>query len=154
MGVDCGGLLGEAGKGVGITGYDNKDWKQYPRVSRRHQFVQDLENTKLVRVPLDEWIPADVLVFWVGKHNRIPQHAGWGTDVGLLHVEGEGARGGYVVETAIDDYWQQRLVAAFRLPELDPVWHGITPEMLEPPYQPPIPDGLKPEVQLNNCKEC
>lgn len=108
-GVDCIGLVVGVAKIFGLEDYDDYVYPKYPE---KNQLMPKLE-TILERVDIEDAEPGDVLVFWINRHTRIPQHIGLKTDVGMLHTFETIGR---VVEHGLTKKWRRRLCAAFRFP--------------------------------------
>ena len=65
--------------------------------------------------PLDECVPGDIIIYWVDKNTKHPQHVGILTDVGIIHTYDHVGR---VVETHTHPKWQARMAHCFK-------WRGI-----------------------------
>lgn len=114
-GCDCVGLIIGVADNVGITcngkkfsELDRSDYAKIPDGSQLFEaFCQHLN-----KIPLSEIKPADILMF---RFDKDPQHVGFVSDfgdgLGVIHCYLQ-ARG--VVEHRLDEYWLDRVVAAFR----------------------------------------
>lgn len=118
-GVDCIGLLQQTGKTLGLLDYDNTT---YGRLPRGNQLCMHLDNCML-RVLGDNYSYGDVLVFWFMKEGEA-NHVGIATPHGMIHTYAAMAGGGKVVENTLDNFWQKRLMGAYRykgMQKSDPV---------------------------------
>jgi hypothetical protein len=121
-GVDCLGLLiGVAAAldlrdrhGALLTTHDRTDYPTHPDGGA----LQCALNRALYPIALNALTPADIALF---AYERNPQHLGIITtydtvSLGILHAY---APAKCVVEHTLDDSWQTKMIAAFRLPCVD-----------------------------------
>ena len=111
-GVDCIGLLTGIAQAFELTHHDRKSYDKYPTESI---LLPELEKT-LEEIPIEEAQPGDILVFWISKRTKIPQHLGLMTDIGMIHTY---QNLGKVVEHGLDIRWTRRLCHAFRFPGVE-----------------------------------
>lgn len=114
-GLDCIGIVCYALSKMGIP---YEDMKQYPRQGYENNLVKYLSK-QLDEVPISERKPSDILVFWIDRKTREPQHIG----VCVLMKDGkEGMIHSYldvrkVAKSHLDKRWKRRLCKVFRIPE-------------------------------------
>lgn len=106
-GIDCVGLLVGVATELGLTQRDNQTYGRQPD---GRTLLAELR-AELDEISLRVRAPGDVLVFWMLRRQRWPQHIGFATDVGLLHTYQHVGR---VVEHGLDARWLRRLCHAFR----------------------------------------
>lgn len=111
VGIDCIGLIVCVGKDLG---FDFKDCTNYPwradGVTLKKRLDEDL-------IVVDNPDLGDILLFWSFKPD-IPTHVGIKTDRGMVHAYAhEGAK--RVVESGIDKWWTDRLVAVYQFPGVE-----------------------------------
>jgi NlpC/P60 family putative phage cell wall peptidase len=105
VGVDCIGLVVCTYRDLELSHKDSLGYSKFPDGKTLEAgLTQSLD-----RIPVEEAVPGDVLVFRMRAH---PCHIGIKTDHGVIHTY---AGLGKVVEHRIDDFWQRRLCAAYRL---------------------------------------
>jgi cell wall-associated NlpC family hydrolase len=117
IGVDCAGLLKVTFSKLGRRVVDRTDYERNPD---GETLMSTLLANDLVRISQKDEKPADVVVFWINRHTKAPQHVAFKTDRGLLHCvceEPKTKHPGKVVETSFDDRWRRRVVATLRLRE-------------------------------------
>jgi len=114
VGCDCIGLI----KGVGVTlrlvDYDPASpeaqaFANYSMLPNSRRMREGLA-TWLVPIPVADATLADILFMAWGRE---PQHVALVTDKGIIHSY---SGVGKVVEHALDESWQRRIVAAYRYP--------------------------------------
>ncbi len=110
-GVDCLGLLiGVAGElNLPFTQYDETSYSHYPDTERlRHHLT-----TLLQEISVESIEPGDILLFSIDGN---PQHlAIVGEISGELSIIHSYAPARAVVEHVLDEWWRERVVAAFRV---------------------------------------
>lgn len=114
IGIDCVGVLVCIARELGVIG-PAVDYAAYARNAKDDTLLQILDShLDRMRSP-DIAEPGDVLTFQIGKW---PHHIAikTGHDT-LLHSY---AGIGRVVETQIGGNWRQRIIAAHRIPEVNP----------------------------------
>lgn len=112
VGVDCIGLLTGIAQLFGFTYHDKKSYTKYPT---EDLLLPELRKA-LEEIPTEEAQPGDVLVFWVSRSTRIPQHLALMTDIGMLHTYQSVMK---VVEHGLDKRWKRRLCFAFKFPGIE-----------------------------------
>lgn len=113
-GCDCIGLIIGVADNVGLTCHGRKysefDRSDYARTPDGSQ-LQAAFAKYLREIPVSDIEPGDILMF---RFDKDPQHVGIVSNlndhIGLIHCYMQ-ARG--VVEHGLDDYWKERIVAAF-----------------------------------------
>jgi len=108
-GLDCVGIVVVAGRELGLI---NEDDVCYPRVPDGERLERQLRSC-FEEVPVSESQAGDILVFWINKRTRAPQHVAVVTDYGIVHAH---SGNGKVVEHALTDRWRRRIVRAYRFP--------------------------------------
>lgn len=113
FGIDCCGLVVLAAHDCGIQ---VEDARGYSRVPDGKTFLSHIEK-QMVRIPLSELQPGDVLAFTFLKD---PQHAAIVTQttptLRIIHAH---MRVRKVVEHDLDDTWIRKIAAAFRFKGVD-----------------------------------
>lgn len=108
IGADCVGLI------VGVAdelGLNPPDVTNYSRRPQGNLLVEMIEKRAEKINPADART-GDILVFKIYKE---PQHAAIKTEYGIIHS----CQGVGVVETSLEGDWASRLVAAYRIPEVE-----------------------------------
>ena len=106
VGVDCAGLIVCVGKELGLTSFDTTGYGHRPD-SRE---LEEICHTNMKAIAIAKARAGDVLLIEVDK---MPQHLAFKTDIGMIHAFAPLRR---VVEHRIDEDWQARVVAAFKMP--------------------------------------
>lgn len=114
VGCDCIGLIKGVGVALNLVNYDPasakaKSFANYSMMPNPRMMREGLA-TWLVPLSVDEALPADILFMTWGRE---PQHVALKTDKGIIHSY---SSVGKVVEHALDENWQRRIVAAYRYP--------------------------------------
>lgn len=110
VGIDCVGVLVCVARELGVIAQD-ADYGAYARNARDDELLRILD-AHLERLPSPEMAEAgDVLTFVIGKW---PHHVAIKTGPDTLLHSYMGI--GRVVETQIGNNWQQRIIAAHRIP--------------------------------------
>lgn len=107
--TDCAGVIVHVADRHGLEYYDQQDYPRRPGGSRLEAALDD--QPCLRRIPLIERAAGDVVLF---RFDGDPQHLGICTGSGIVHAY---ETVGKVVEHAIDDRWQRRIVRAYRFVE-------------------------------------
>lgn len=111
VGVDCIGLISGVGKALGLTGHDHRRYSRHPDgVTLIRELDKGLVWMKGCKCNAE---PGDVLVFWMDRAKKKPQHVAILTDYGMIHTH-QGV--GKVVEHRFTGAWARRLVAVYRFP--------------------------------------
>jgi NlpC/P60 family putative phage cell wall peptidase len=106
---DCVGLICGVGENLGFDAKP-ENYSQIPQGDSLIDEVGKFTN----QIPSNEALPGDILVFKLFSNGN-PQHLGFkSTDGKFIHADAR-ARIRSVVEVPIG-YWQDRIVAAFRIP--------------------------------------
>lgn len=118
--VDCGGLVSQVGRAVGLTTADPLDYSPQPDPAR----MRELLDRYLVRIAIADMRPGDVVwIAWRPGTKDVLQHLGIltdiGPDLGVVHAYGTNGRGGTVIEHRLDVWWRGRIRAAYRFPGLE-----------------------------------
>lgn len=116
-GVDCIGMIVGAARECGIEIHDRTDYPRQPVPSDLLRGFRD----NFVPLASLEFLPADLLVFWIidpatlppEKLAETPQHVALATDRGVIHSWNGGAR--KVVEHGLTQGWRTRLHSVWRL---------------------------------------
>lgn len=108
-GVDCVGVLVGVARTLGLTDHDVPAYTKYPQGG---ELMPELEKT-LIKISLEDLDYGDVMVFWINRFSRVPQHLALRTDIGMIHTY---QSVGKVVEHGLTKKWLRRLCAAFRFP--------------------------------------
>ncbi|MFO0389902.1 MAG: C40 family peptidase [Alphaproteobacteria bacterium] len=120
-GVDCLGLLVgvakelelKAANGTPITAYDHTEYTHTPNTYHLRQTLNEI----MLEIPKGDMRAADVLLMDI---DNMPQHLGiiteYSGNIGIIHAY---APARAVVEHLLDAYWQERIIAAFRLSSLN-----------------------------------
>jgi len=103
-GVDCIGLIVGVCHELGLYVRDRTDYARFPD----GKSLEEELSHQLVRAEMP--LPGDVILFSI---SRLPQHVGFCSPVGLIHAH-QGSK--TVVETALSERWQSRMVGVFSLP--------------------------------------
>lgn len=116
VGVDCVGLLMEAGRACGLP---VKDFTRYSRQPNPRVFLHHFREN-FHEIPVGDASPGDALAFWwrsSRKFGRLPQHAGLIVDrmgapagAGLLHSFTDS---GKVLEVDLAEPWVSRIHSAW-----------------------------------------
>lgn len=113
IGVDCIGLVVETARILGLSYHDNTEYSQYPDGKL---LMKELHKSKLKSVPIENLQEGDLLVFWISKNTKAPQHLAIKTKDGILHTYATAEK---VVEHKFSSAWRRRLCAVFRFPGVD-----------------------------------
>lgn len=120
-GVDCLGLLIGIAGALGLQGYDRRTQERIPIVALDSLFYGHRPEGDRLQAVLSRWLepvdqlqPADILLC---RFDGNPQHLALATPyaadgLGMLHAY---AQARSVVEHALDDAWQDRIVQCYRL---------------------------------------
>lgn len=111
-GVDCIGVIVGVAKSLNLQCHDVKSYSKMPHVN---ELLPELEKS-LCPVDIDKIKPGDILVFWINRRTKIPQHLAIMTDKGMIHTYQSVEK---VVEHGLTKKWLRRLVAAFKFNEVD-----------------------------------
>jgi cell wall-associated NlpC family hydrolase len=110
-GLDCIGLAIAVCRDLDLGDFD------FTAYSREPDGVTLIAEIEKICIPVQKYQTGDLLVF---KIRRLPQHCGIVTDLmgeGLIHAY---QSIGKVAEHALTDWWVERIVAAYRLPGVEP----------------------------------
>lgn len=111
-GLDCIGLAIAVCRDLELGNFD------FQAYSREPDGVTLLREIEKICTPVERYQPGDLLTFRI---RRLPQHCGIATDLmgelGLIHAY---QSLGQVAEHALTDWWVERIVAAYRLPGVEP----------------------------------
>ena len=115
-GCDCIGLVKGVGVALGIVDYDPnsalaKSFSNYPKLPDSKRMREGLA-TWLINIPFSEASVGDILFMSWG---RDPMHVAIKTDCGIIHSYSGIKK---VIEHALDEEWNRRIVAAYRYPAL------------------------------------
>lgn len=111
-GLDCIGLMVHVARKLEIFFYDNVTYSRDPMPE-----ILTYELGKvLTRIPPEQVKAGDVLVFWMNKKSKFPQHIGIATDKGMIHTWA-GVR--MVVEHHLTERWKERLLYVYRFPGVE-----------------------------------
>ncbi len=114
VGCDYIGLIKGVGVTLGLVDYDpaSKEARAFANYSMLPDSKRMREglSTWLVEIPVADVLPADIYFMAWGRE---PQHVALATDRGIIHSY---SGVGKVVEHALDESWQRRIVAAYRYP--------------------------------------
>lgn len=103
--VDCGGLLIAIATELGI------DHIAPPLGYSRHPDGRLVDHVHAGADPQKDPQPGDILVFWVDRGSRLPQHVGIITECGgLIHADMRSRR---VVETTQNPFTSSQVIGAF-----------------------------------------
>jgi len=106
---DCVGLVCGVGRNLGL---DAKP-ENYSQIPQGDSLIDEVGKFA-DQIPIDEALPGDILVFRLFSNGN-PQHIGFkSTDGKFIHADAR-SRIRAVVEVPIG-YWQDKIVAAFRIP--------------------------------------
>jgi cell wall-associated NlpC family hydrolase len=108
---DCVGLVIKVAHELGLSNFDSKGYTRAPNPAEMREALE--ANLEYVR--FDTVQPGDVLWFRAPE----PQHLGIVTSMLPMQMVHAFQRTGRVVETGIDRFWRQRIVACFRYRGLD-----------------------------------
>lgn len=111
-GIDCIGLIVGVAKELGLFEYDHKAYARYSDgtlLMQHMHTVYDLGD-------IADRQAGDVVIYWVSRQTRHPQHVGILTDNGIIHTYD---RVGKVVETHTHERWTERMTHCFK-------WRGVT----------------------------
>jgi len=111
-GLDCIGLMVYIAKKLNLFFYDNTTYSREPMPGI---LIPELEKV-LTRVSPEKMKAGDVLVFWMNKKTKFPQHIGICTDRGMIHTWAGVKK---VVEHKFSDRWKERLLYVFRFPGVE-----------------------------------
>ena len=109
---DCAGLVVGVCKELGLSDFDKADYTHSPD----GQMMQATCAEQMTPIEVAAVQPGDVLLF---RFNEAPQHLAivgdyaLGGGLSIIHAYSLAHK---VVETRLDDLWQSRIVAAYRLP--------------------------------------
>lgn len=103
---DCVGLVITVANQLGLSDFDTRAYPRFPNPEE----MQGLLEAHLDYVRWDDVLPGDVLWFRAPQ----PQHLAIVTDREPMRMVHAFSRVGRVVETGVDHFWRQRLVACFR----------------------------------------
>ena len=107
VGVDCIGLLVGVAKDLG--------WKIHdcPAYSCRPDGITVVKELSqgLDKITASEATIGDILLFWISKKTRHPQHVAIKTDIGMIHTYAGAER---VIEHNLNDYWISRIHSCWR----------------------------------------
>lgn len=115
VGVDCIGLIVGVGKELNLFDYDHV---VYPRYSDGILLMEHMRNV-FVEIPIEDRQPGDVVIYWVNRNTKHPQHVGIITDMGILHTYDRVKK---VVETHSHKNWEEKIVFAFQWPGVSEKW--------------------------------
>lgn len=110
-GIDCIGLIVGVAKELGLFDYDHKSYDRYSDGTLLMQHMQQVYDLGTV----ESRQPGDVVVYWVAKATKHPQHVGILTDIGIIHTYDHVNK---VVETHTHEKWTARMTHCFK-------WRGI-----------------------------
>lgn len=106
-GLDCIGLLVVTFEDLGMRLCDRADYKRFPDGKTLTEGVsRHFEEINPSEASVD-----DLLLFFISKRYRRPQHLAIRTELGIVHSH---LQVGRVVEHRLDDLWSGRVAAAFR----------------------------------------
>ncbi|UOF80038.1 putative phage cell [Caudoviricetes sp.] len=111
-GLDCLGLIVVSAKSCGLDIIDRVD---YDRVPDGVSLVAEI--SKSLDGPFDKSAARLGSVLLVEFEKGLPQHVGFFTDIGILHALSFYPR--RVVETRLDDAWNQKIVSCWELRGLE-----------------------------------
>jgi cell wall-associated NlpC family hydrolase len=110
LGLDCAGLLVVALAAVGFAALDRTDYGRRPFGGELEAMLE--AQPLLVRVPIPEMRPADILLMRI---KRDPQHLALLAGDTIIHAWEDC---GKVAEHRLDTRWRQRIVRVYRIAEL------------------------------------
>lgn len=116
-GLDCAGLVSVVLNGQGVIRYETAD---YPRRTLNNAFLEHFRKAGLRDTTLAKAESGDVLVF---KDAGYACHCGFlvrGRPTTIVHAHAKRRR---VVEEEFTLFWQQKLVAVFKIPGVS---HGLS----------------------------
>ena len=103
-GMDCAGILVALARELGLYFPDRGGY------TRQADGVTLQAEIEARCVPVETAEPGDVMLFWIKRPSK-PCHVALATDIGMLHAYANCEK---VVETCMDEWWQQRLIQAYR----------------------------------------
>jgi len=113
QGIDCAGVIVCALRDVGLPAPDRTD---YQRRTAGTRFIKHFEKHG-IRISVGEMRPGDVAVF---REPAFPCHTALVSEKnGQRHMIHGHLRRRKVVEELFDGYWEQYLIAVFRVPGLE-----------------------------------
>lgn len=110
VGCDCAGLVVGVAQALGLSEFDKTDYSRLPD----GEMLRAVCDANMTGIAITDVQPGDVLLF---KFDQFPQHLAIVGDypaggLSLIHAFAPSRK---VVEVRLDDVWQQRVVAAYRL---------------------------------------
>lgn len=115
VGVDCIGLILGVGSECGQHGFDRPEFVAYGRRPPRGKSMLTYFDDLIV-ARAGEPQPSDILVFWVNKETKRPQHIALYTGSTLIHTFADIGR---VVEHGFSPEWREKLVKTYRFPGVE-----------------------------------
>ena len=109
--VDCAGVICHVAERNGIPYADQRDYPRQPGGSRLESALDT--QPSLVRVPKSQVLAGDVLLM---RFDGEPQHLALYTGENIIHAY---ETMGKVVEHALTDTWNRRIVAVYRFAGVD-----------------------------------
>jgi len=113
VGIDCIGLAICVAQELGLS-WDEEHYDRHPKPGL---LLRRLRET-LQEKPLNERLPGDLVVFWI-RHTSDDCHCGIVTDRGFVHTYYDPNRvNSRVTEVELVSFWEERLLACFKYPEV------------------------------------
>lgn len=111
VGIDCIGLVTGVARDLEIFDHD---CTVYPKYSDGTLLMREVLKVFDV-ADIEDRLPGDVIIYWIDRHTKHPQHIGILTATGVIHTYD---RVGKVVETTLQDNWKKRMTHCLK-------WRGI-----------------------------
>lgn len=111
-GVDCVGVIVGVAESLNL---DCHDVNAYSKIPHADELMPELDKS-FCRIDIADMKPGDILVFWINRRTKIPQHLAIMTDKGMIHTYQSVER---VVEHGLTKKWLRRLIAVFKFNGVD-----------------------------------
>lgn len=109
IGIDCIGLIVGVGKELELFDYDHTVYNRYSDGTALMFHIKQV----FIQIPVGERQPGDIVIYWVDKNTKHPQHVGILSDWGIIHTYDKVKE---VVEHHSHATWDERIMFAFQWP--------------------------------------
>ena len=112
IGVDCIGLITGVAKELGLFDVVTPPYRRYSDGTLLMQEMLKVFDP----ADLDSKVPGDIIIYWVDKSSKHPQHVGILTETGVIHTYDRVMK---VIEAPTTPRWEDRITHVFKWRELE-----------------------------------
>lgn len=115
IGIDCIGLVTGVAKELEIFTHDHTVYSRYSDGTLlMHHMLKVFDIA-----PIEDRLPGDVIIYWIDRQTKHPQHVGILTETGIIHTYDRVEK---VVETTIQHNWEKRMTHCLKWRGIDQSW--------------------------------